>query len=56
MKVLIVEDEKTLAKEMAVFLEKAFYHCDIAYTGAQGKQSMEENQYDFIQKVATIQT
>lgn len=48
MKVLIVEDEKTMASEMSVFLEKAFYICDTALTGAQGKKKMVENQYDFV--------
>ncbi len=48
MKVLIVEDEKAMAKEMRVFLEKAFYLCDIAYTASGANKLMEENQYDFI--------
>lgn len=48
MKVLIVEDEKTMAKEMSVFLEKAFYLCDIANTGGLANKLMEENLYDFI--------
>ncbi len=48
MKVLIVEDEKTMAAEMRVFLEKAFYLCDTAYSAGQGRKCMEENQYDFI--------
>ena len=48
MKVLIIEDEKAMAKEMKVFLEKAFYLCDLAHTAGQGRQLMEENQYDFI--------
>ncbi len=48
MKVLIIEDEKAMAKEMCVFLEKAFYLCDIAYTAGQANILMEENQYDFI--------
>lgn len=48
MKVLIVEDERTLVREMKAFLEKAFYLCDHAYTAAQAKQLMVENEYDFI--------
>ena len=48
MKVLIIEDEKVMAKEMCVFLEKAFYLCDIAYSASQGNKLMEDNQYDFI--------
>ncbi len=48
MKVLIVEDEKAMAKEMATFLEKAFYLCDIAPTALAGNRLIEENGYDFI--------
>lgn len=48
MKVLIVEDERSLAAEMEAFLKKAFYLCDLAYTAKQGLTKMEENQYDFI--------
>lgn len=48
MKVLIVEDERSLASEMESFLKKAFYLCDLAYTAKQGLEKMEENQYDFI--------
>ena len=48
MKVLIVEDEKIMAKEIAAFLEKAFYLCDTAWSASQARQLMEENPYDFI--------
>ena len=48
MKVLIIEDEKSMAAEMQVFLEKAHYRCDLAHTGRLGLERMEENQYDFI--------
>ncbi|MES2454207.1 MAG: response regulator transcription factor [Bacteroidota bacterium] len=48
MKVLIVEDEKTLAYEMETFLKKAFYVCDLAHTVAKAADCIEENQYDFI--------
>lgn len=48
MKVLIVEDERSMALEMAAFLKKAFYLCDIAYTAKQARQMMEENPYNFI--------
>jgi two-component system, OmpR family, response regulator len=48
MKVLIIEDERTLAREMKIFLEKAFYLCNNAYTAGQAKQLMEQNEYDFI--------
>ena len=48
MKVLIVEDEKAMAKEMYAFLEKSFYLCDIAYSASQANTFLEENGYDFI--------
>ena len=48
MKVLIVEDEKALAKEICKFLEKGFYLCDMAGTAADANDLMEQNQYDFI--------
>lgn len=48
MKVLIIEDEKTLAYEMETFLKKAFYVCDLAHTAAKGAECIEMNQYDFI--------
>ncbi len=48
MKVLIVEDERSMALEIFMFLEKAFYLVDLAHTAKQGRQRMEDNQYDFI--------
>ncbi|MNL09351.1 Response regulator ArlR [compost metagenome] len=48
MKVLIVEDEKTLAYEMEAFLKKSFYLCDIAHSFRAGLEQLELNQYDFI--------
>lgn len=48
MKVLIVEDEKTLAREIKVFLEKAFYLCDRAYTAGEARTLMIDNEYDFV--------
>eukprot|EP01132_Coremiostelium_polycephalum_P012250 gene12250-14979_t len=48
MKVLIIEDEKTLAYEMAAFLKKAFYLCDLAHTFKSGLEKIELNTYDFI--------
>jgi CheY-like chemotaxis protein len=48
MKVLIIEDERSMALEMAAFLKKAFYLCDLAYTAKQARQMMEENPYNFI--------
>lgn len=48
MKTLIIEDERTLAREMKSFLEKAFYLCDTAYNAAEAKKLMIDNEYDFI--------
>lgn len=48
MKVLIVEDEKTLAFEMEAFLKKSFYVCDIAHSVKSANENLELNQYDFI--------
>ena len=48
MKVLIIEDERTLTREIKVFLEKSFYLCDTAFTAAEAKALMIENAYDFI--------
>jgi DNA-binding response OmpR family regulator len=48
MKVLIVEDEKTLAYEMEAFLKKSFYLCDLAHSFRMGLEKLELNSYDFI--------
>lgn len=48
MKVLIVEDEKTLAFEVEAFLKKAFYVCDLAHSAAKALEMLELNQYDFV--------
>ncbi|GAA4808268.1 response regulator transcription factor [Olivibacter ginsenosidimutans] len=48
MNVLIVEDEKTLAYEMADFLKKAFYICDLTHTLEKGVESVRLNRYDFV--------
>ncbi|MBC7916153.1 MAG: response regulator transcription factor [Pyrinomonadaceae bacterium] len=48
MKVLLVEDEKTLAYEVEAFLKKAFYICDLAHTARQGLEKIDCNLYDFI--------
>jgi DNA-binding response OmpR family regulator len=48
MKTLIIEDEKTLAREIKIFLEKAFYHCDAVYNACDAKKMMIDNEYDFI--------
>ena len=48
MKVLIVEDEKTLALEIGAFLKKAFYLCEYAHTGSKALEMLDLNLYDFI--------
>jgi DNA-binding response OmpR family regulator len=48
MKVLIVEDERSLALEVEAFLIKAFYLCELAFTAKAAQQMMIDNQYDFI--------
>ncbi|AWO02056.1 DNA-binding response regulator [Chitinophaga alhagiae] len=48
MKVLIIEDERSMALEMEAFLKRSFYICDLAFTARQGLEKMEESQYDFI--------
>lgn len=48
MNVLIVEDEKSLAKELEIFLKKSFYTCDIAYNGNDASEKIAVNLYDFI--------
>ena len=48
MKTLIIEDERSLAREIKLFLEKAFYLCDRAYDAAEAKKLMIDNEYDFI--------
>jgi DNA-binding response OmpR family regulator len=48
LKVLLIEDEKTLAYEVEAFLKKAFYLCDMAHTGQKGLEMLGVNPYDFV--------
>jgi two-component system OmpR family response regulator len=48
MRVLIVEDERSLALEMEDFLKKAFYQCDLAFNGKQARKLLSDNPYNFI--------
>lgn len=48
MRVLIVEDEKSMAREIKAFLDKAYYLCDLAYSALSGRNLITENPYDFI--------
>jgi len=48
MNVLIIEDEISLAKEVAIFLKKEGYLCDLAYSGREASEKIAVNNYDFI--------
>lgn len=48
MKVLLIEDEKTLAYEVEAFLKKAFYVCDLAHTARKGMEMLGVNPYDYV--------
>lgn len=48
MNVLIVEDEKSLAREMETFLKKCFYTCEVCFTGNEASEKIAINLYDFI--------
>jgi DNA-binding response OmpR family regulator len=48
MRVLIVEDERVLAKEVKSFLEKTSYVCDLAHAAGPATKLLEENEYDFL--------
>jgi DNA-binding response OmpR family regulator len=48
MNVLIVEDEKSLANEIAAWLKKESFLCDVAYTGRDASEKIAVNLYDFV--------
>ncbi len=48
MNVLIIEDEKSLAKEVQDFLKKEGYTCELAATGKEASEKIFVNPYDFI--------
>jgi len=48
MNVLIVEDEKSLATEIAEFLKTENFLCDLAFTGIEASEKIAINLYDFI--------
>ena len=48
MNVLIVEDEKSLATEIASFLKKESFLCDLAFTGIDASEKIAINLYDFV--------
>ena len=48
MNILIVEDEKTLAEEIAGFLKKEGFQCKITNTFRQASEEIFVNTYDFV--------
>jgi DNA-binding response OmpR family regulator len=48
LKVLLIEDEKTLAFEVEAFLKKAFYVCDLSHTARTALEMLGINLYDFV--------
>jgi DNA-binding response OmpR family regulator len=48
MNVLIVEDEISLAKEIASFLKAENFLCDLSFTGSDASEKIAVNLYDFI--------
>lgn len=48
MNILIVEDEKNLAVEIASYLERENFLCEIASTGAEASEKIAVNLYDFV--------
>lgn len=48
MNVLIVEDEKSLATEIALFLRRENFLCDLAHTGKEASEKIAVNLYDFV--------
>lgn len=48
MKVLIIEDERTMALEIEHFLVKSGYLCELAFNGRSAKKLMHDQPFDFI--------
>ena len=48
MNILIVEDEKSLAREIAEFLKSENFLCDTANTGVEASEKISVNLYDFV--------
>lgn len=48
MRLLIIEDNKELARSMKVGLEKAGFHIDVSHTGVEGEERAYVNGYDAI--------
>ncbi len=48
MRVLVIEDEKSMARELKTFLEKSHYLCDMAASAMEARNFINGNEYDFI--------
>lgn len=48
MNVLIVEDERSLAKELLLFLNGQHFICDVARNGREASENLAVNTYDFV--------
>jgi len=48
MNLLIVEDEKSLANEIAAYLKRENFICDLAFTGKDASEKIAVNLYDFV--------
>ena len=48
MRILIVEDEKSLAEEIELFLKGEQYQCDTVFTGTEASEFLAVNSYDFV--------
>jgi DNA-binding response OmpR family regulator len=48
MNLLIVEDERSLAREMASFLRSENFLCELAFTGKEASEKIAVNLYDFV--------
>ncbi|MCC8409663.1 response regulator transcription factor [Mucilaginibacter sp. UR6-1] len=48
MNVLIIEDERSLAREVDIFLTNNNYVCEVAYNGRTASEKISVNLYDFI--------
>lgn len=48
MNVLIVEDEKSLAREIATYLKRENILCEVSHTGMDASEKIAVNLYDFI--------
>ncbi|WP_426062026.1 response regulator transcription factor [Hymenobacter sp. B1770] len=48
MTVLIVEDERTLARELGIFLYQQNFTCTTARTAREARQQLADNNFDFV--------